>query len=116
MARMIEPGQTATLMIVYGAGFLLVFLCFALLYSHAYKKRMRLDLNDSEIFDTVSGLQAHLMEAGIGLVAVVLAVLIGNSSPVLLSVPYWFIGPIMALHGGRRGKEKQRMILERPVV
>jgi cytochrome c biogenesis protein CcdA len=107
MVPMIEPGQTATLMIVYGAGFLLVFLYFALLYGHAYKKRMHLDLNNGEIFDTISGLQGHVMEAGIGLVAVVLALFIGNSNPLLSSVPYWFIGPIMTLHGVRRGKDKE---------
>jgi hypothetical protein len=80
------------------------------------KERLHLDSNDGEIFDTISGLQGHLMEGGIGLVAVVLALFIGNSYPLLSSVPYWFIGPIMALHGGRRGKEKKRMMLERPVA
>ena len=96
---MINLGQTATLMVVYGVGFLLVFLCFALLYAHAYGRRTHLDLDESEIFDTISGLQGNLIEAGVGLTAVVLALLIGNTNPLLSSMPYWFIGPVMAFYG-----------------
>ena len=107
---MIAPNQTATLMTVYGAGFFLVFLCFALLYAHAYKKRAELELNEGEAFDTISGLEAHVIESGIGLLAVVLALFIGNSYPLYSSMPYWFIGPVMAFHGRRRGKKKKMML------
>ena len=109
---MIEQGQSATLMVVYGAGFFLVFLCFALLYAHAYRRRMQLELNEGEVFDTISGLEEHLIESGIGLLAIIVAILIGNRSPLLSSMPYWLIGPVMAIHGGRRGKKRRRMQLE----
>jgi uncharacterized membrane protein len=111
-APMIEPNQTATLMVIYGTGFFLVFLCFALLYAHAYKERNQLNLSESEVFDTVSGLEAHLLESGIGLSALFLALFIGNRYPLYSSVPYWFIGPIMALQGRRRGKKKKNMMTD----
>jgi uncharacterized membrane protein len=109
---MIESGQTATLMIVYGIGFLLVFLCFALLYVHAYRMRINLELNESEIFDTRSHVEGNLIESGVGGMAVILALFIGNAHPLLSSMPYWLIGPFMALHGSRRGKKKRTMQLD----
>lgn len=109
---MIEFGQTATLMVIYGVGFLLVFLCFALLYAHAYKMRAVLELDDAETYDTVTAMRSHLIESAIGLVAVLIALLIGNQNPMLSSAPYWFIGPIMAFHGMRRGKKKMKLHLQ----
>jgi uncharacterized membrane protein len=113
---MIEHGQTATLMVVYGIGFFFVFLSLALLYARAYTKRVQLELNDGEVFDTISGLGEHLIEAGIGLAAVALALWIGNSHPLLSSVPYWFIGPVMGYHGARRGRKKRKMLNLGPVA
>ena len=109
-APMIEIGQTGELMVVYGLGFFLVFLCFALLFAHAYKKRDELALSTEEAFDTVTGMEQHLLEAGIGLVAIVMAVLIGDRIPVLSSLPYWLIGPVMTFHGSWRGKKKRRLM------
>lgn len=106
---MIEQGQSATLMVVYGIGFLLVFLCFSLLHLHAYRKRFELELTTSEIFDTVTGLQPHLLYAAVGALSVVVAVFIGNTHAFLSSLPYWLIGPIMAIHGSSRGKKKRAL-------
>ena len=106
---MIEPGQSATLMVVYGIGFLMVFFCFSLLYLHAYRQRFELELNATEVFDTVTELQSHLLYSSVGVLAVVVALLIANTHAFLSSLPYWLIGPIMAIHGSSRGKKRRAL-------
>src|SRR6266404_7036039 len=39
---MINPEQSGTLIIIYGLGFVAVFLMFTLLYAHAYRRRAKL--------------------------------------------------------------------------
>ena len=111
MIPTIELSQTGTLMMVYGAGFMLVFLCFALLYLHAYRKATDLDLNEVEQFDTVTEIRSHSIIAGIGLISFIMALLVGSGNQVLSSLPYWFIGPAMWIHGRLRGKKRNRPVL-----
>ncbi|MDN3583700.1 TMEM175 family protein [Mucilaginibacter flavus] len=49
---MIREGQTQSLMLIYGAGFLVIYLLFYLMYRHAKKHATDIGLNDREIFDT----------------------------------------------------------------
>ncbi len=44
--------QLANAVTVYAVGFIAIFVLFALLYRHAYAKRVELGLSDLEIFDT----------------------------------------------------------------
>src|SRR6266566_46801 len=56
--RMVENAdQIATLMIIFGAGYVAVFGVFVLLYWHAYRRRSSLALNELEIFDTREDIQ-----------------------------------------------------------
>ena len=103
----IEPGQSASLMMVYGTGFLLVFLCFALMYVHAYRKRVELELNGFELFDTITEVQEHMLYAFVGTIAVIVAYFIGDTHAFVSSLPYWLIGPFMAWHGSSRGKKRR---------
>ena len=49
---MIQDAQWPSLMIIYSLGFLAVQCLFALLYSHAYRKRAELELNEIEVYLT----------------------------------------------------------------
>ena len=50
----VRPEQVPTMLAVYGAGFAAVFVIFALLYWHAYRKRAALELSELETHDTRS--------------------------------------------------------------
>ena len=62
--------QVATLMIIFGAGYIAVFGVFVLLYWHAYRNRELLDLNELEVFDTREDIQESALNVGIGTVSI----------------------------------------------
>ena len=72
---MVESADhVASLMIIFGVGYVAVFAVFALLYWHAYRKRNQLDLNELEVFDTRTDIRESLLNVGIGVVSISLAV------------------------------------------
>src|SRR6185436_8047808 len=70
--------QVANLMIIFGIGYLAVFGVFALLYWHAYRKREQLELNELEAFDTRTDIRESLLNVGIALTSLALAVIGGG--------------------------------------
>ena len=58
---------------VYALGFMVLFLMFALLYGHAYRRREQLQLTPLEIFDVKSYAGHHVVSAGVGVVALLVA-------------------------------------------
>ena len=57
--------QAQLLMVVYGAGYLAVFLLFALLYHHALRKKEILRLTDIEIYDTKTSISGSLIHVSV---------------------------------------------------
>lgn len=49
---MIEDGQLQPLMLIYGAGFVAIYLLFFLMYKHAEKSAAKLELTPSELYAT----------------------------------------------------------------
>lgn len=87
---------------IYGFGFLVLFLMFALLYRHAYKKRDELALTPLEVFDVKSFAGHHLVSAGVGLLALLIAIAaplqFAPISPIafgLMGPAHWFFGKKM---------------------
>jgi Endosomal/lysosomal potassium channel TMEM175 len=73
-----NAGQVAQLMMIFGAGYIAVFGVFALLYWHAYRKRAQLDLNELEVFDTRTDIRESLLNVGIAVVSVTIALIGGG--------------------------------------
>ena len=67
--------QLARASVVYGLGFFVLFLMFALLYRHAYNKRDELGLTPLEVVDVKVFAGHHLVSASVGLLSVVFALL-----------------------------------------
>ena len=59
--------RAATLMVTYALGWMAVFGVFALLYRHAYRKRVELQLSPLEEFDTRESIATNVFTASIGL-------------------------------------------------
>ncbi|MFL6193935.1 MAG: TMEM175 family protein [Thermoanaerobaculia bacterium] len=68
--RIIQPGHLPLMLMIYGAGFAAVSVIFALLYTHAYRQREELELNELEVFDTRRTLEGILHTVVIGLFVV----------------------------------------------
>jgi uncharacterized membrane protein len=95
---------------IYGFGFLLLFVMFALLYVRAYTKRAELDLNPMEVFDTRMYAGHHLVSAGVGLIAVLIA-LYGPRKFVFISpMAFGLMGPFHWLFGTRAAKRRQALL------
>jgi uncharacterized membrane protein len=103
--------QLARASAIYGLGFVVLFVTFALLYRHAYRKRNSLGLTPLEIFDVKSFAGHHLVSAGVGLVVVGVALLapveMAPIAPAMFSLmgpAHWTFGTVMG--NRRRAMEK----------
>jgi tellurite resistance protein TehA-like permease len=95
-------------MIIFGIGFTAVFLIFALLYFHAYRKRSALELNELEIYDTRTQIQDNALNVGVGLLSIALA-FGGRQFVVFSMMVYWLIGPVQTVHGIIMGRRRRRL-------
>jgi len=105
----IQAGQARTLMLVYSAGFLGVFVVFVLMYLHAWRRRAALGLDAVEIFDTVSSIQHSGIFVGVAVLSIVLAAVLPPAQIGLAGWVYFLIGPAAALQGSRRGERRRKM-------
>jgi uncharacterized membrane protein len=98
--------QVATLMIIFGVGYVAVFGVFALLYWHAYRHRASLDLNELEIFDTRADIRESLLNVAIGLTSVTIAAF-GAGGPA--GMTYMLTPLVMTLHGMLNGRRRRKV-------
>ncbi len=71
---MIDEGQTQPLMLIYGAGFVVINILFYLMYRHAQKFVKELELTLSELYDTQTTAKIYLICIGICLLAMSAAI------------------------------------------
>jgi uncharacterized membrane protein len=95
----IKPGQWPLLMVIFGAGFVVVQLVFALLYWRAYALRDMLNLNEYEASITRQEIQGYLILAGIGLASIAIALLGGEEAISWAGWVYLLSWPLMTIHG-----------------
>ena len=103
----VTPPQLARIFAIYGAGFVVLFGMFALLYLQAYRKRRELALDPLEVFDTRSALGAHLVSASVGLVATAVALFAPMPLPMFSGFTYFLMGPAHWAFGVRAGKRRK---------
>jgi uncharacterized membrane protein len=106
---MIEsPEQMSALMVIFGVGYLAVFGVFVLLYCHAYRKRVELQLDELEIFDTYSSIRESALNCSIALLSIALA-LFGGRFAVLAGPVYMLTALVMTINGSVRGKRRRQI-------
>jgi hypothetical protein len=108
-APIIEFGDVGTLMAIYSAGYIAVYLIFAFLFIHARRKRRELELNAIELYDTNSSVQGELVNVGIGCLSLLMLVVGGRYAASLAGWVYILIGPALAVHGIVRGKGRRKL-------
>lgn len=93
------PDKLASIFILYGAGFVAVFICFALMYRHACKKRAELDLDEYAAGEARFFARHYFIFAWVGMISIVIAYLQIGLRFGLPGFVYWFIGPAAWIHG-----------------
>jgi uncharacterized membrane protein len=101
--------QVATLMLIFGLGYIAVFGLFVLLYSHAYRNRERLDLNELEVFDTRGDIRESALMVGIAGVSISIAAVGGGRYASLSGMTYMLTPVIMAAHGVINGRRRRKL-------
>jgi len=99
--------EASVLMRIYAAGFVAVFLLFALMYARAYKVRSALKLNLVETLETRLAIQDNGIMAAVGVVSFLLA----YKNPGWAGWTYFLLGPVLTIHGIVYGK-RVRLLAE----
>jgi uncharacterized membrane protein len=105
----IEQGQASLMMLVYGIGYLSVYLLFTLLYFHALRKKEELDLSPIEIYDTVSSILGTLIHVSVATLSILVAVIGGENFSGWAGLTYFLLGPALTIHGTMRGKGRKKL-------
>jgi hypothetical protein len=101
-----ELARASTL---YGLGFFLLMGLFALMYLNAYRRRDVLDLSAIEAFDARSLAGHHLVSAGVGLFAMLFALLGPRELAFLSPSSFALMGPGHWAYGNWAAKRRARL-------
>ena len=104
-----SSGDAAKLFMIYGSGFMGVFLMLLLMNGRAWQKRRELRLNELEQHDTVTSMTFYAAYCGIGLLSIVLAMTLTGRSLSAAGLIYFLIGPVSAFIGFRRGTQREAL-------
>ncbi|MBA2432868.1 MAG: DUF1211 domain-containing protein [Chthoniobacterales bacterium] len=97
----------ATLMLIYSAAVLVLFLIFALLYWHALRRKESLQLDALGLYDARTGVWRHLLTAGVAVASITIALVVPRHSQ-WAGIIYSLLGPLHAGFGFARDKHRQR--------
>jgi hypothetical protein len=96
------------LFVIYGLGFAAIYLVFAALYLHAWRRREELELNEFEQLDTRWEIYAMLCHAAVGIGSALIALAI---NPVgLAGLVYFSLFIIMTIHRVLQGRKRRALI------
>jgi len=104
--------QRSGMMYFYGLGVVGVFGLLALMVTHAYRLREKLELDELEVFLTVASIRAHLITVGIALLSIL--VLASGGQPGIAGIIYFrmpVLHPAAGIYTGIRAERiKDRLI------
>ena len=110
----ITDADDVKLMVIYGMGFISIYLLFSFMYLHALKKAPELELTAPEIFDTKTKLYKNFIFIAIGLVAIIVSLLISPARSGLGGLVYIGIGPALSVYFSLRVKRKKLLFGKLP--
>lgn len=99
------------LMMIYGVGYILIYLLFSLMYLHALKKANELQLTPAEIFDTKTKMYKNSILILIGILSVAVAFLVPADQAGIAGLVYILIGPGLTIFYSGRKKIKRKLTL-----
>jgi uncharacterized membrane protein len=99
MHLVLAYGDTRGLMIIFGSGYVAVYLAFAALVFHAYRMREVLGLDAYEIAHTKNALAAQLLNASVGVLSILVAIAARPSQSGYAGYIYFLVPLFLNLHG-----------------
>jgi uncharacterized membrane protein len=112
ISKMLNGGDTANLMIIYGMGAASIFVVLMLMYRYALKKSHLLQLSSVEKYDTRTSMISNLLMAAVPGLSVILAIIFRSSPYVgqISGFTYFFYTPIMLIFHARTSKKRTTLI------
>jgi uncharacterized membrane protein len=105
----ITGADVPTLMIIYGLGFVAVYLVLALLNWHAYCQRERLQLNESERVLTIGAIRVHSLSAAVGVASIAIVAIGGPEHVALAGWIYFTVSLVHAINGWMVGVKMRHL-------
>jgi uncharacterized membrane protein len=99
--------EARVLFTIYGLGFAGIFSIYAVLYSHALKKRDELALNAVERHDTQTHVMLFAGNVGVGLTSILLALLLPDNLLGIAGYIYFVTGIVSWYLGASRGSQRR---------
>lgn len=99
--------QRAWMMVFYALATIGVFGVLALMQWRAYAKRKELELDDLEVYLTITGIIHHLISVGVALLSMLIVT--NGGDPGWAGVVYFLLGPLHALCGWLRGRRATQL-------
>ena len=103
--------KPSTLFVIYGAGFVGIFVIFLLMHVHALRQREQLDLNEVEVHDTITAMQMYVAYILIGLISVLIGAFARSRGWMFWAGwIYFLLGPASGVIGHMRGVRRGRLV------
>jgi uncharacterized membrane protein len=101
--------QLAHASTIYGLGFVALFVMFALLYEHAYRRRHDLGLKPLEVFDVRSFAGQQIVSAAVGVIVVLIAVAAPRRYAFMSPMAFIFMWPAHGLYEAWTKKKRKAL-------
>lgn len=111
-AAMITDSQTASLMLLYCAGWVAVFVIFGLLYQYAWRLRGTLQLDEIETLRTAQGRAAHFSYAAVGVLVALAAALLPTRLAGLSGGLFFLNGAVASWLGRHYGRRSRALLAQ----
>lgn len=106
---LIMSNDVPKLMVIYGTGYICIYLLFSFMYMHALKKRSQLELTGGEIFDTNTKIYKNAILILIGIASVIMALALSPGKAGLAGFAYFLIGPAFSVFFRYRSAKKSKL-------
>jgi predicted histidine transporter YuiF (NhaC family) len=111
----IEQTQVPSLMYIYSAGYIIIYLLFFFMYVYACRKKDELELTPKELYDTKTSMWAQMILAVIGVFCIIATTLLPAERAGMAGFIYFLIGPVFSIYFSVRSKNKRRFF-DQPAV
>lgn len=112
MHLVLAYGDTRGLMIIFGSGYVAIYLAFAALVFHAYRMREVLGLDAYEIAHTKNALAAQLLNASVGVLSILVVMLVAPAQAGYAGYIYFLVPVFLSVHGRFWRRRKRALEIE----
>ncbi|MBW4890877.1 DUF1211 domain-containing protein [Mucilaginibacter sp. HMF5004] len=102
-----KTGQIADLMILYSAGYFVIYLLFFLMYKNAERHSTELELTPAELYETRTTSYINLINMAISATVIIAALIVPAHMAGMCGFIYFLIGPAYTICYSYRGKRSR---------